>query len=262
MADNSQADTGSRDNHETEILERGHIFFFYRPRVDEEDPEGLSDVQRFFIVLRAEPSHRMRLLTVGRKRLPDVERHERNWGFVDVVSSDIGDIRKVLEPYSYGTKTRGEQHQPGARVAGEGVYAVALRDGRMHLAYHLDKPEKPGDVQHALNIEPQASFALSVKNPERSSPRGRGLRQQDEPDYPDRLQEEFRGRRFATEDIALLDYEGAEFLLIGATPDPERRYDLGLENEGNGTPDQALFRLLRAGLRDERIKPLFEGRWA
>src|SRR3954466_12523094 len=65
-----------------EILERGDIFFLYRPRVDEDDPSRLSDTQRFFIVLRPERERKLRLLVVGRKRLPNVEGHERTWGFV------------------------------------------------------------------------------------------------------------------------------------------------------------------------------------
>jgi hypothetical protein len=61
-------------------VERGDIFFLFRPRVDEEEPEGMADVQRFFIVLRPEGGKKLRLLLVGRKRLPDIEEHERNRG--------------------------------------------------------------------------------------------------------------------------------------------------------------------------------------
>ena len=57
---------------EPEVLERGDIFFLYRPRVEEEHPSSLADVQRFFIVLRPEGGKKLRLLAVGRKRLPDV----------------------------------------------------------------------------------------------------------------------------------------------------------------------------------------------
>lgn len=64
-----------------EIVERGDIFFLYRPRVGETDPESLSDVQRFFVVLRPEHAKKVRLLVVGRKRLPDAHEHERKLGF-------------------------------------------------------------------------------------------------------------------------------------------------------------------------------------
>ena len=36
------------------ILERGDIFFFYRPDVEEESPGRLLDVRRFHVVLRPE----------------------------------------------------------------------------------------------------------------------------------------------------------------------------------------------------------------
>jgi hypothetical protein len=51
----------------TKVLERGDIFFFYRPDVEEESPGGLIDVRRFHVVLRAEGVEALRLITIGRK---------------------------------------------------------------------------------------------------------------------------------------------------------------------------------------------------
>ena len=34
------------------VMERGDLFFFYRPAVGEEAPHGLLDVRRFHLVLR------------------------------------------------------------------------------------------------------------------------------------------------------------------------------------------------------------------
>src|SRR6266700_1624404 len=213
----------------TRVLERGDIFFLYRPLVDEDAPSSLADVQRFFIVLRPQRSDRLRLLVVGRKRLPDLRRHERNWGFVAQVTRNPATIEEALREATYATKTRGEQRQPAARPAGEGRYAVALLDGQMHLAYVLEHPAHPAEVQRAFKIAPQASFALSVKNPEKDSPPGTGLDAAQEVVYPERLQREFRGRRFEREDIRLLDAEGAEFILVGARGDPEAVYDIDIE---------------------------------
>src|SRR3546814_20540451 len=92
----------------------------------------------------------------------------------------------------------------------------------MHLAYALELPERHGAVQKALNIAPEASFVLSVKNPERGSPKNAGLDEEDEADYPKSLQKEFRGRRLATEDPKQLEYEGAEIVRIGAQRKPEK----------------------------------------
>jgi hypothetical protein len=74
-------DKRDSDGRDAKILEQGDIFFLYRPRVDEDDPESHEDIRRFFIVLRPERNHPLRLLALGRERLPNITRHERVWGF-------------------------------------------------------------------------------------------------------------------------------------------------------------------------------------
>lgn len=34
------------------ILEEGHVFFFYRPKVEVEEPHSLDDIQRLILVMR------------------------------------------------------------------------------------------------------------------------------------------------------------------------------------------------------------------
>ncbi|KAK8919202.1 hypothetical protein KSP39_PZI021072 [Platanthera zijinensis] len=51
----------------TEIQERGEIFFFYRPKIGEEEVHGTEDVQRLYIILRPESGER----TVEEKQSPD-----------------------------------------------------------------------------------------------------------------------------------------------------------------------------------------------
>ena len=252
----------SAGDHVTEILEEGDIFFFFRPVVGEDDPAGLADVQRFFLVLRPEGGKKLRLLVVGRKRLPDVPGHERVWGFVDIVTSSATRIERELRETSYETKTRGLRRRPAARPAGEGVYAITLTEGQMHLVYGLELPRTPAEVQRTFNIEPEASFALSVKNPEAGSPPGAGLNENQEADYPERLQREFRGRRFAREDVRLLDYEGAEFILVGARKDPERAYGIEIETEAEDRRRADILGDLKLRRGEHPLKPLFEGRWA
>jgi hypothetical protein len=243
-----------------EILERGDIFFLYRPAVDQDEPKGLIDVQRFFVVLKPEGDEKFRLLVVGRKRLPDVKTHERFWGFVDHVERSATDLERQLRSLTYGTATRGERHEPAARPAGEGVYSITLLSGQMHLSYTLELPKHPGEVQKAFHIEPQASFALSVKNPEASTPPGVGLREQEKADYPDRLQAEFRDRRFEREDVRMLDYPGAEFILVGASAHPDETYGAELmAGEKGGFPD--IFRELHLRRADHPVRPLMEGKW-
>jgi hypothetical protein len=245
----------------TEVLERGEILFFYRPRVEEEDPSGLGDVQRFYVVLRPDRGGKLRLLVLGRKRLPAAGAHERVWGFVDLVTDDAGALERSLRGGAHETKTRGERRQPAARPAGAGAYAVSLEDGRMHLSYALGLPVRPAEVQRAFDIAPEASYALSVKNPEAGQPRGAGLARAEKADFPEDLQREFHGRRFAAEDVRLLDVEGAEFILVGAREDPGRAYGLGLDTPRGERHRAEIDRELRDLLSRHPTEPLFEGRW-
>ena len=203
-----------------EVLERGEIFFLYRPRVGEEHPEGVDDLQRLFIVLRPSDAARFRLLVVGRKVLPDPapdrEGDDRLWAFVDQVAEDPEPVRSELERTVYATKTRGVRVQPEARRAGEGVYAVARHGDHTHLAYRLRLPETPGEVQHELNIQRQATYVVLVRNPRVPWPAGMGLGPAAELEYPAELQDRFGGDRYAPLDTAFLDTERTELVLIAA----------------------------------------------
>lgn len=243
-----------------ETLETGDIFFFYRPRVEERSPEALEDVQNFAVVLRPRGDGPLRMLIIGRKRLPDIDDTEPLWGFVRRVSSDSEELRADLEPERYETKTRGERFQPGSRPAGEGGYAIVRRGRDVFLAYRLERPQETGDVQQELNIAPEAMYVFSVKNPRASAPPQAGLPPEQRADYPIPLQEEFDGRRWLPADpIELIDHEGAEILLIGAREDVEDVEDVApLESLDEAEVADVL------GLdRDTHpLEPLFRGEWA
>ncbi|WP_442756109.1 hypothetical protein ACNHKD_05665 [Methylocystis sp. JAN1] len=130
-----------------------------------------------------------------------------------------------------------------------------------YLAYELELPEHPGAVQRDLKIPPRASFALSIKNPEKPSPPGAGLKKDQEAEYPKELKQEFRGRRFAAEDERLLDYEGAEFILVGARLDPERELAIELEGERETPGTADVFRELHMARSRQPTEPLFRGQW-
>ena len=70
------------------------------------------------------------------------------------------------------------------RPAGEGVYALFLHDNHTHLAYVLELPLIPGEVQKAFNIKPEGRFVIAVKNPEATSPPGVGLEDECQPEFP------------------------------------------------------------------------------
>ena len=131
----------------------------------------------------------------------------------------------------------------------------------MHLAWALELPKKPGPVQRAFNIPPEASLAISIANPDKRGPRTARLREEQEARYLKSLQKEFRGRRFATEDPRLLDYEGAQLIFIGAREDPEKAYDIDLQPEKESERSADVFKQLRFAKTRHPVEPLLKGEW-
>jgi hypothetical protein len=244
------------------VVERGDLFFFYRPRVERHAPRSEDDVQRFLAVLAPEGGDRFRLLTIGRKRLPLAWRtgRERNWGWVMKVVGAPEEIRLELAGYQYDTKTRGQRDQPAARPAGAGRYALARHGAHTHLAYALARPAEPGPVQRDLGIEASASLVVAVKNPHWPTPPGldAGLSPEAEAFFPAPLQAAFRGRRWAAVEPGHLDREGAELVFVGSREPPAPELGIPLEAE---EPDDVLGLF---GLDPARhpVAPLFRGDWA
>lgn len=244
----------------TATLEQGHVFFFYRPRVGIEDVRRLDDVQRFFLVLEPERRALIRRLIVGRKRLPELRAHERVWAFVAEVGEEPDALRDELEPVTYETRTRGERVQPGARPVGEGRYAVVDHDGHTHLAYVLELPPSPGEAQRVFRIEREASYVVAVRNPDAPAPPGTGLPPRRRPAYPEQLRARFGGRRFSPVDPPeLLDFEGAEVVIIGASSDVERELGIELDAETERIEDADLLRKLRIPPSELPLDPLQRG---
>jgi hypothetical protein len=244
------------------FLERGDIFFFYRPRVGNDDVEGFDDVQRSYIVLRPRSNHRYRLIVLGRKRLPEVSLHERVWGFVDMVAHSADELKPALEQRTVMTRTRGERVVPAAWPAGEGVYAIVRHDDHTHLAYALELPAEPGQVQHALNIEPEASYIVTVRNPDAPAPPGAGLSPRQRASFPPHLRQRFGNRRFIPLDPPeLLDYVGAELVLISAAEDIAQELGVQLNTQRETLDTAEIFRDLRLDRSTHPLEPLLTGEW-
>jgi hypothetical protein len=245
-----------------QVVERGDVFFFYRPKVERHAPQGEDDVQRFLVVLAPEGRRLFRLATIGRKHLPfaSATARERNWGWVMKVAGSPEDVEIELRGYRYATKTRGERDQPAARPAGEGRYAIARHGSHTHLAYALARPEAPGDVQRDLGIQASASLIVAVRNPWWPAPPGAnaGLAPEAEAFYPEELQAAFRGRRWAPLEPAHLDREGAEFVVVGTQEEPEEELGIRLEPEES---DDVLD-VLGLDPAGHPVAPLFSGEWA
>jgi hypothetical protein len=246
-----------------EVLEDGDIYFLYRPLVEDEHVESLDEVQRLLVVLRPwRGRRRLRLLVVGRKRLPEIDEHDRFWAFVDEVVDRPEQLSDALQPRSYGTKTRGQRRQPPARPAAEGAYVIARHDDHTHLAYQLELPRRPGPPQHELQIEPEASYVVTVKNPRAPSPPGVGRPGPGRAKLPADLQGRFRDRRFAPLDPpTFLDQRGVEIVLIGAAHDASEELGVNLDDEVERGARSTVFDDLRIGRADRPTEPLFAGEW-
>jgi len=229
------------------IIEKGLIYFFYKPKVELKEVHGPEDVQRLYVLLwpaapsiqedekkMKHPEGKMgtgepeRLIVLGKKKLPDVHKgkHEKFWGFVEKVSRNIDEVEEDLEARTYTTHTRGERHVEGARPVGAGVYAIVKHPtkGHTHLVYVLELPEEPTEVQKAFNIGKEGSFVVSVKNPDVQGP-GSFLRTSKNVHYPPEVKNLLNSTKtgnplkFAPLDPKLIDYEGSELLFIGAAED-------------------------------------------
>ena len=204
-----------------------------------------------------------RLIIIAEKRLPALRGggDRKSWGFVQTVSHRPDEVEDELDPESYSTKTRGERHQPAARPAGEGH----LRPGAPphHLAYALELPDRPGDVQRTLNIHREGSYTVAVKNPDAPSPPSVGLDEARKANFPEPLRRRFEGRRFiAVDPPEFLDHEGAEILLVGARADASAELGAQLNPERETEATAEIFNDLRLEKSMHPLTPLFEGKWA
>lgn len=254
------------DQERIDVLERGNIYFAYRPKVrsadEESEVDDLDDVQQAYLVLKPHGNPHYRLVVLGRKRLPKIDENERTWGFVEQVSRDASAIERELRSERYETKTRGERVRPAARPAGEGVYALVRHEDHTHLVYVLELPEEPGEAQRDLRVEEEGSYILSVRNPETPSPARAGLREERRADFPKYLQESFEGRRFIEVDPPkFLDHEGAELLFIGAAHDVEDELGVRLDAQRESENTAEILNDLRMVASRHPVEPLFEGTW-
>ncbi len=171
------------------------------------------------------------------------------------------DLRQVLLTEG-DEKDTGNGSRTAAVPAGEGIYALVRQGRNTVLAYALELPEQPGEVQREFSITPRGRFTLTVKNPESSSPEGIGLDAERKAVFPEELQERFGSRKWIGADPpAFLDHEGAEFLLI-ADGDPTEDLGVDLEPESEDESTADVFRDLHLEASDRTIKPLFEGVWS
>jgi len=154
-----------------QLVEHGDIFFFYRPKIDAEEVKGIENVQRFYLVTFPEGSEIYRVFMIGQKQLPEIiesttSSEARNWALNILTTSDANEIRKEFLPVEYKTETRGTRRVGMALPAGEGKYSIVMHGGHSELAYILELPQTPGPTQNEFQIKKEASYIVSVKNPD------------------------------------------------------------------------------------------------
>jgi hypothetical protein len=247
---------------DAKILERGNIYFAYRPRVDVQTVHGLEDVQRLSVILGPRGRDSYRLIVIGQKRLPAVDGDRTAWGFVEKVASDPEAVEDELDPKRYLTTTHGERDRPAARPAGEGVYAIVRHRGHTHLVYVLELPAEPGEVQRALNIAREASHIVAVRNPKAPAEPGIGLEESRRAHFPRGLQQRFRGRRFINLDPPdFLDHEGCEILLVATRPGGLEELGISLDARQEDEETADIFTDLRLEKSLHPLTPLLKGTW-
>jgi hypothetical protein len=255
----------------SEIIEQGDIFFFYRPKVDTEEVEHIKDVQRFYMITSPEKRNKniYRLFLIGQKQLPEIVEgrstsKERNWALNVLITSNSEDIRRELLPAEYTTETRGKRRIAAAVPVGEGKYCIVKHDNHTELAYILELPKIPGPTQREFEIKKEASYIISVKNPDVTIPGYAAFSTEDKkPNYPKYLRERFGDRRWIdVEDPDLLNYENTQVLLIGARK-KDVEEELGIEiNEQRETDKSAdMFKELKIRKEQVPLKPLLEGKF-
>lgn len=227
-------------------LEKGHVCFLYRPKIGVEDVHNIDDVQRLFMVLipfmvrpsvseEPIPSYyhqvsdnkqpeddkpipgKVRVIAIAKKKLPEIEKHTKFWAFVDKAFTNMDDIKEFVSEKKYRTATKADRSVGECRLAGRGVYNIVEHKGHTHLAYVLEFPEEPSEVQDDFNIKQEGSYVISVKSPKTKNPSNAGLSDNEKATYPAHLLEKFGSRRFVSlSSTEFMDYDGAELLLIGA----------------------------------------------
>jgi hypothetical protein len=211
-----------------QTIERGSITILYRPRVEEQDPGDLGDVQRLLIVLSPEGGTFERAIAVGRKRVPRSVQRDRFWGFVDLVLTPY-DMNAALGAQVYGTKTRGLRHLPAARAFASGTYEIATHGDHTHLRWQVARITDDDPIAFEVDVENDADYIVTVANPDLTA---WGLTEP--PDlqttlfddlelhvtiptpFPPSLQQRFGNRRYAHLDSPeWLDHPGAELVFVG-----------------------------------------------
>ncbi len=268
-------------NYDSErFIENGDIFFFYRPKIDTKEVKAIEDVQRFYMVTcndinkntnkNKNKNKNYRLFMLGSKKMPEIVEgksgsEERNWALNILTTSNSDEIHnELLLPVEYTTKTRGKRRLPAAQPAGEGKYSILRHDGHTELAYILEIPKIPGPIQTEFEIKKEASYIVSVKNPEIFIPGYDAFSKKDrKPNYPKHIKEKFGEKRWINvDDPEILDYENTQLLLIGARKrNVEEELGIEIDDEKENKNSADIFKELKIKKEEIPLRPFLKGKF-
>jgi hypothetical protein len=293
-ADSRRNDIDDDNNQEAtvEVLEKGDIFFFYRPKakvIDDGsggDVKSIEDIRRFFMVTataanteneqqqqfdgtnsktpKEGESPRYRLFVIGKKSLPEIRttearRSERYW-------SKVGGIFE--NPQELTGELLSDEFRKGdaARAVGEGKYAIVKHQDHAELAYVLEMPEEPGEAQRELGIEKEASYIVSIINPKVPVPAGYPS-SEEPPNYPESILKEFgENENFISlaRDLRFINFQNAQMILVGAREGRDviqKEFGIDIKEEKETMHSADIFSKLKIEKDKVPTKPLIEGKF-
>jgi hypothetical protein len=295
--DSRRSDIDNNQEATAEVLEKGDIFFFYRPKtkiVDEGnggDVKSIEDIRRFFMVTANTTtaavskneqeqqqfdgtnnktpkeeggSARFRLFVIGKKSLPEIRttearRSERYW-------AKIGGMFE--NPQQLTSELLSDEFRKGdaARPVGEGKYAIVKHQDHAELAYVLEMPEEPGEAQRELGIEKEASYIVSIINPKVPVPQGYPS-SEEPPNYPESILKEFgENENFVSlaRDLRFINFQNAQMILVGAREGRdviEKEFGIDIREEKETVHSADIFGKLKIEKDKVPTKPLIEGKF-
>lgn len=293
-ADSRRNDIDDDNNQEAtvEVLEKGDIFFFYRPKakvIDDGsggDVKSIEDIRRFFMVTataanteneqqqqfdgtnsktpKEGESPRYRLFVIGKKSLPEIRttearKSERYWAKVGGIFENPQELTGELLSDEF---RKGD----AARAVGEGKYAIVKHQDHAELAYVLEMPEEPGEAQRELGIEKEASYIVSIINPKVPVPAGYPS-SEEPPNYPESILKEFgENENFISlaRDLRFINFQNAQMILVGAREGRDviqKEFGIDIKEEKETVHSADIFSKLKIEKDKIPTKPLIEGKF-
>jgi hypothetical protein len=272
---------------EVKVLEQGDIFFFYRPKVSSKEIKSIDDVRRFYMILCPDEDQKIlddtnndtntnkkkiyRLFIIGKKSLPEIRKtearsSERFWAQVGGI---FYDSKKLGEDLTAEEFRKGD----AARPVGEGKYSIIEHQNHTELAFILEMPQEIGEAQKELGIQKEATYIITVINPNKPVPEGYRTAEAERPKYPEHIEKYLNniGEKFISlsQNLNLINYQNAQVVLIGAREGKdiikqEIGLDIETEYEGEGKENLSssdIFKKLKLRKEQVPVKPIIEGKF-